>query len=117
MFACQTQKELEIARDWNGGGRKSIHADLARANDEYEQRPKGPDGGILGTVAVAPTLSKNGHTKTSLMRLDPAQMELSSSLHEGGKVRKLANTRGKRSTRFPVTDCVFLPARLKKSSR
>jgi hypothetical protein len=83
----QTQKELEIARDWNGGGRQSIHLALTRVKEDYESRPKAPDGSVLGTVAEAPTLKNNGHTKSSLMRLDPANLENSRALHEGGRVR------------------------------
>ena len=79
-----TQKELEISRN---GDRKWVHADLTRAHDAYELRPKGPDGSMLGTVAVAPKLNNNGHTKASLMRIDPAQLDLSSALHEGGRVK------------------------------
>ena len=48
QFIClfQTQKELEIARDWNGGDRKWIHADLAREKEKYLSRPTDDAGKV-----------------------------------------------------------------------
>ena len=85
---AQTQKELEIARDWNGGDRKSIHEALAKEKEEYEFRPKAPNGSVLSTIAKAPKMKNGGHTKTSLLRFDRGHVENSRALHEGGKVRK-----------------------------
>ena len=89
LYAAKTQKELEIARDWNGGGRQSIHMALAKDKEDYESRPRAPDGSVLGTVVVAPALTNNGNTKSSLTRFDPAKVEGSSALHEGGRVRSI----------------------------
>jgi hypothetical protein len=83
----QTHTELQLALQLGGGARRSIHADLAKTQEEYKARPKASDGSVLGTVAEAPTLKNNGHTKSSLMRMDPANLENSKALHEGGRVR------------------------------
>jgi len=87
LLTLQTQKELEIARDWNGGGRQSIHMALAKDKEDYESRPRGPDGSVLGTVVVAPALTNNGNTKSSLMRMDPSESGNACALHDGGRVR------------------------------
>jgi hypothetical protein len=83
----QTHTELQLALQLGGGARRSIHLALAKVQEEYKARPKAPDGSVLGTVAEAPTLKNNGHTKSSLMQMGPANLENSKALYEGGRVR------------------------------
>jgi hypothetical protein len=93
----KTQKQLEECAMWDGGIRRSMHSDLAKAKEDFELRPRDEQTGkVLPTPSRAPALTATNSHRAAVPSALLPNAPVHNLTYETGMTQKELETKRER---------------------